>query len=151
MIIRHLRAALPPLVVLVLAAATAACGGVPQGRTVRAAAVRPAAVSTVGAGGWKGLRSAAATQAGEAISTPGFDTGGWLPVTPDDAGAPGTEITALLQNGRCPNVFYADTMRTCLGYQKKNGPVTTAQFAVPWWFRADFPAALGDGQSASLI
>jgi exo-1,4-beta-D-glucosaminidase len=143
------RGAYSAVVVFVLLTTAAACGR--NAAEPVAAIPKAAALTTVGAGGWKVLSSATATQTGQAISTPGFDTGGWLPVTPDDAGAPGTEITALLQNGRCPNVFYADTMRTCLGFQKKNGPVTTAQFAVPWWFRADFTAALTAGQSASLI
>src|SRR4051812_23686240 len=117
------RAPVPLLAVVVLAiagvgvasAATAPAGG---GSTA-------AALSTIGTHGWKVVSSATATQTGQAISSPGFDTSGWLSVTPDDAGAPGTEITALLQNGKCPNVFYADTMKTCLGNQKKNGPVTT--------------------------
>ena len=46
--------------------------------------------------------SAVATQPGAQISTPGFNTSTWLPVTNDDAGAPGTEIEALAQNGKCP-------------------------------------------------
>jgi len=137
--------------VLLLIMATAACAAAPAGRTTSAASTQRSALSAVGAAGWKVLSSATATQTGQAISTPGFDTGGWLSVTPDDAGAPGTEITALLQNGECPDVFYADTMRTCLGFQKKNGPVTTARFAVPWWYRADFTPGLTAGQSASLI
>ena len=37
-----------------------------------------------------------------AISKPGFSARSWLPVTNDDAGAPGTEIEALLQNGALP-------------------------------------------------
>jgi exo-1,4-beta-D-glucosaminidase len=143
------RIPVPLLAVAVLAiagvgVASAATGPANVGSTAPA-------VSTIGAGGWKVLSSATAIQTGQAISAPGFDTGGWLSVTPDDAGAPGTEITALLQNGKCPNVFYADTMKTCLGSQKKNGPVTTAQFAVPWWFRADFTPDLRAGQSASLV
>jgi exo-1,4-beta-D-glucosaminidase len=108
-------------------------------------------LSTIGTGGWKVLSSATATQTGQAISTPGFSTKSWLSVTPDDAGAPGTEITALLQNGKCPDVFFADNMRTCFGTQQGNGPVTMAQFAVPWWFRTDFTPDLRSGQSASLI
>src|SRR4051794_30257318 len=146
MIVRKWRAS-----VLLLVMATAACAVAPTGRATPAAPAPQSAVSAVGAAGWKVLSSATATQTGQAISAPGFNTGGWLPVTPDDAGAPGTEITALLQNGKCPNVFYADTMKTCLGYQKKNGPVTTAQFAVPWWFRTDFTADLQAGQSAALV
>src|SRR5215470_2608456 len=54
-----------------------------------------------GAGGWKVQSSAIATQSGAQISTPGFNASTWLPVTNDDAGAPGTEIEALAQNGSC--------------------------------------------------
>jgi exo-1,4-beta-D-glucosaminidase len=116
------------------------------------AAAAPPGLTTLGTAGWTVLSSATATQGGAKISTPGFDTSSWLKVRPDDAGAPGTEITALLQNNKCPNVFVADNMKTCFGTQKKNsGPVTTAQFATPWWFRTDFTAALGTGQTASLV
>ena len=62
-------------------------------------------VSTLGQGGWKVQSSGTATQSGKTISTPGFSTSSWLSVKRDDAGAPGTEIEALLQNGTCPNVF----------------------------------------------
>ncbi|MFI9381723.1 glycosyl hydrolase 2 galactose-binding domain-containing protein [Kutzneria sp. NPDC052558] len=116
------------------------------------AAADPPGLTTLGAAGWTVLTSATATQGGAKISTPGFDTSNWLKVRPDDAGAPGTEITALLQNNKCPNVFMADNMKTCFGTQKNNsGPVTTAQFATPWWFRTDFDASLAAGQAASLV
>jgi exo-1,4-beta-D-glucosaminidase len=100
-------------------------------------------------GTWKVVSSATATQSGAQISTPGFSTGSWLTVKPDDAGAPGTEINALLQNGKCPNVFFATTMKSCFG-TGKNGAITSGQFSVPWWFRTDFTASLASGQSASL-
>src|SRR5262245_41716359 len=56
-------------------------------------------LTTIGLQGWRVQSSATATQTGDRISTPGFDAAGWLGVTPDDAGAPGTEVEALLQNG----------------------------------------------------
>jgi hypothetical protein len=59
-------------------------------------------VSILGSAGWKVQSSAVATQTGAQISTPGFNTSTWLPVANDDAGAPGTEIEALAQNGKCP-------------------------------------------------
>jgi exo-1,4-beta-D-glucosaminidase len=130
-----------------LVAALALTGALPA-----CAAVSPPGLTTLGAAGWTVLSSATATQGGAKISTPGFDTSNWLKVTPDDAGAPGTEITALLQNNKCPDVFVADNMKKCFGTQKKNsGPVTTAQFATPWWFRTDFTASLDSGQTASLV
>ncbi|NUP51334.1 MAG: beta-mannosidase [Catenulispora sp.] len=90
--------------------------------------------------GWKVLTSATATQTGAQISTPGFNTGAWLSVANDGGGAPGTEINALLQNGTCPNVFVSTNMKTCFGQMTKVGADTIAQFSVPWWYRADFPA-----------
>src|SRR5260221_14772132 len=59
-------------------------------------------ISNLGTSGWKVQSSATATQSGAQISTPGFNTSNWMPVTNDDAGAPGTEVDALAQNGLCP-------------------------------------------------
>ncbi len=116
-----------------------------------AAGTGSTAISNLGAGGWKVLSSATATQTGQQISTPGFNTAGWLSVANDDAGAPGTEIEALLQNGTCPNVFFSTNMKTCFGYMKSIGRDTVKQFNVPWWFRTDFTPALAPGQDAKLI
>ncbi|HEV7647334.1 MAG TPA: beta-mannosidase, partial [Actinophytocola sp.] len=104
---------------------------------------------TLGTHGWQVQSSAVATQPAERISSPSFDTRGWLPVRPDDAGAPGTEINALLQNGACPDVFHSDNMRRCFGYTDKLGPVTIPRFAVPWWFRTDF--TLTANRTARLV
>ena len=102
------------------------------------------------ANGWKVLTSATATQGGGAISTPGFSTSGWLTVANDGGGAPGTEISALLRNGSCPNVYFSANMKTCFGQMTKIGADTIAQFSVPWWYRTDF-AAPPSGQAAKLI
>src|SRR5260370_15993341 len=59
-------------------------------------------IAKLGASGWEVQSSAVATQTGAQISTPGFNTSTWLPVANDDAGAPGTQIEALAQNGQCP-------------------------------------------------
>src|SRR5437879_7515130 len=114
---------------------------------------RPAiGLSTLGVHtGWQVLTSATATQGGATISAPDFDTKGWLSVKPDDAGAPGTEINALLQNGACPNVFYANNMQKCFGYESGVGKETVPQFMNPWWFRTNFAPNLRPGQDASLI
>ncbi|HJP79620.1 MAG TPA: beta-mannosidase [Pseudonocardiaceae bacterium] len=111
----------------------------------------PRGLSNLGSSGWKVLTSATATQGGAAISKAGFDTSKWLSVTPDDGGAPGTEITALLQNGSCPNVYFSTNMKTCFGYLSKPGANTLAQFDVPWWFRTDFTPNVAAGQTATLI
>src|SRR6266536_1789421 len=108
-------------------------------------------LSNLGSGGWKVLSSATATQTGQQISTPGFSTSGWLPVANDDAGAPGTELAALQQNGRCPNIFFSNNMQNCYGQLTKVGPDRIKQFSVPWWWRTDFTANLQAGQDAKLI
>ncbi|MEY9873569.1 exo-1,4-beta-D-glucosaminidase [Streptacidiphilus sp. MAP12-33] len=128
---------------------------VPAAAAAPAAFADPAtgstAVSNLGAtGGWKVLTSATATQGGAAISTPGFSTSGWLSVTNDGGGAPGTEVGALLQNGSCPSVFVSTNMKTCFGQMTKVGAESIAQFSAPWWYRTDFPAPPA-GQDAKLI
>src|SRR5205814_2164671 len=134
-------------VIALVAAATAQASvgsGAPQAKPA-------AAPVTLGTAGWKVLTSATATQSRQQISTPGFSTAGWLSVTPDDAGVPGTEIEALLQNGGCANVFFSVNMRKCFGFTSLNGPVSVARFKVPWWYRTDFTANLAAGQTATLI
>src|SRR5262249_26873627 len=124
-------------------------------------------ISDIGTAGWQVQSSAVATQTGAQISTPGFNTSSWLPVTNDDAGAPGTEIEALAQNGLCPgdtalqpvtqgtggpdSVFFSNNMQLCYGSMNKIGPVTVSRFSVPWWWRADFTPNLQAGQRATLI
>jgi exo-1,4-beta-D-glucosaminidase len=124
-------------------------------------------ITNLGGSGWTVQSSAIATQSGAQISTPGFNTSTWLPVANDDAGAPGTEIEALAQNGRCPNdtalqpvnqssggpnsVFFSNNMQLCYGFMSKIGPDTVSQFNVPWWWRTDFTPNLASGQTATLI
>ncbi|MGZ4226660.1 MAG: glycosyl hydrolase 2 galactose-binding domain-containing protein [Solirubrobacteraceae bacterium] len=117
---------------------------------VLAAPAASADVTTAGLGGWQVQSTAQATQAPAAISTPGFATASWLHVRPDDAGAPGTEVGALVQTGHCPNVFFSTNMKDCFGYLSEiDDPVP--QFAVPWWFRTDFTAHPGHGDNTDLI
>src|SRR5215470_18009393 len=124
-------------------------------------------ISNLGANGWTVQSSAVATQTGAQISTPGFNTSTWLPVTNDDAGAPGTELEALAQNGLCPgdtalqpvnqstsspnSVFFSNNMQLCYGFMNKIGPDTVSEFSVPWWWRTDFTPNPQAGQAATLI
>ncbi len=147
------------LSVAAAAALVAALGAVITASQTASAAIVPqpnastgsTAVTDLGTGGWRVLTSTTATQTGAQISTPGFSTSGWLPVTNDSADAPGTEINALLQNGSCPDVFFSNNMKTCFGQMTKVGADTIAQFSVPWWYRTDFTATLSSSQYASLI
>src|SRR5690348_14036252 len=124
-------------------------------------------ISNLGTGGWEVQSSAVATQTGAQISTPGFNTSTWLPVSNDDAGAPGTELEALAQNGRCPgdtalqpvnqdtsspnSVFFSNNLQLCYGNMTRIGPDSVAAFDVPWWWRTDFMPNLTAGQTATLI
>ncbi|MBV9381753.1 MAG: hypothetical protein JOY82_18540 [Streptosporangiaceae bacterium] len=109
-----------------------------------------------------------ATQSGNEISAPGFGTRGWLPVAPDDAGAAGTEVEALVRNGVCPDdpalqpvnqsasgphsVFYSDNLQKCFGAPMTNpGLDTNPLFSVPWWFRTGFSSRPRPGQDAKLV
>src|SRR5215467_6791942 len=121
-----------------LTAASPAAGA--PARTAAVAAASPSDtgasdVSNLGANGWTVQSSAVATQGGAQISTPGFNTSTWLPVSNDDAGAPGTEIEALAQNGKCPgdtalepvnqstggphSVFFSTNIQSCYGFMNK--------------------------------
>jgi exo-1,4-beta-D-glucosaminidase len=123
-------------------------------------------VVNLGSGGWRVASSATATQSGAVISQPGFNAGSWLPVRNDDAGAPGTEIEALLQNADCPghpglhvnqrtggrnSVFYGTNMKRCYGYLSHIGKDTVPRFSVPWWWRTDFATSAKHGQRVTLI
>ncbi len=151
------------------APARPAAPGNPASAAVLAAAPSTGAsdITNLGSGGWSVLSSASTTATGAQISTPGFNTSGWLPVTNDDAGAPGTEVEALAQNGLCPgdtalqpvnqstsspkSVFFSNNIQLCYGYMNKIGPVSVSAFDVPWWWRTDFTPNLQAGQTATLI
>ncbi len=111
--------------------------------------VASAATQTVGLQGWQVQSSASAGNDGAAVSRPGFAPTGWLKVAPDDGGAPGTEVDALVQNGRCPHVFFSTNLKRCFGYMKSIGADTIPRFAAPWWFRTTFSGA--GGPHASLV
>jgi exo-1,4-beta-D-glucosaminidase len=164
------------LVVLSLASSAASGSVSPGPQAAGAPAAHRAAapaqtgasdVTDLGAGGWRVQSSAVATQSGANISTPGFNVSSWLPVTNDDAGAPGTEIEALARNGMCPgdpslqpvnqstdspdSVYYSDNMKLCYGSMTSIGADSVKEFDVPWWWRADFTPDLASGQHATLI
>src|SRR5581483_1789481 len=104
------------------------------GVAVAAAPAASADTRTVGLGGWQVQSSAPVSQSGEQSSAPGFAAGSWVEVKPDDAGAPGTKVGALLQTAACPDVFYSTNMATCFRYMDAVGADTIPRFAVPWSF-----------------
>jgi exo-1,4-beta-D-glucosaminidase len=108
-------------------------------------------LTTLGLGGWQVLSSTYATQSGARISRPSYPTRSWLHVRPDDAGAVGTEIEALIQNGRCTDVFYSNRMQSCFGYMGRIGADTVPRFSVPWWFRTQFTLHLLPSEHEQLV
>jgi hypothetical protein len=108
-------------------------------------------MTTLGLHGWRVQSSARAGTDGAAVSRPGYGARSWLPVTPDDGGAPGTEVEALVQNHRCRNVFFSTNMKRCFGFMSTVGRDTIPAFSVPWWFRTTFAARLARGAHATLI
>jgi exo-1,4-beta-D-glucosaminidase len=115
------------------------------------ASTASADVFTVGLRGWQVQTSRIAHQPGAVISGPGFATGTWLHVHPDNAGAVGTEVGALVQAGRCPSVFFSTNMKNCFGFLAQRGRDTIPEFSVPWWFRTTFSSHLKSSQHAQLI
>ncbi len=105
----------------------------------------------LGGAGWRVLSSAATPAGGAQISAPGFAASSWLHVKNDDGAAPGTEIAALLQNKRCPAVFYSTNMANCFGYMSSIGQDTIPQFSVPWWYRTTFRSSGKAGRYESLV
>ncbi|GAB2577949.1 glycosyl hydrolase 2 galactose-binding domain-containing protein [Microlunatus antarcticus] len=118
-------------------------------RLLRTDAPADLGTTTLGRQGWRVVSTATEHGSGNAVSQTGHSTKRWLPVKPDDGGAPGTEINALLQNGACPKVFYSDNLKKCFGTQE-TGPETVKRFAVPWWYRTTF-ATPKHGDHAELI
>ena len=105
---------------------------------------------------WQVVSSAIATDAGDAVSQPGYATTAWLQVHTNDADAVGGEVAAQLQNtpasSQCgaDNIFYGENITTCQGAQPGAHSAPNAPYNVPWWFRTEFTPDLKAGQNATL-
>ena len=88
----------------------------------RAPVAAPAPGSSEPISAWTIQSTAKVTAADSAVSQPGFSTAGWHP-----AAARSTVYAALVADGTYPDPFYSTAMKS----------VPTADFAVPWWYRAD--------------
>lgn len=87
-----------------------------------------AAGSTTPIGHWLIQDSAKAQQGGAEISTNGFPTKDWYPVS-----GRATVMTGLLENGVYKNVFYSDNLRAV-----QVPGASGNHFVVPWWYRSEF-------------
>jgi len=113
-------------IVMLVALATA-----PLARAAAAFAptqVNGAAGSATAIADWEIQESAKAQQRGAEVSSAGFATRGWYPVS-----GRATVMAGLLENGTYRNVFYSDNLRTA------QPPDSSGDlFVVPWWYRTEF-------------
>lgn len=72
---------------------------------------------------WEIQSSATAQQGGAEISSDGFATRDWYPVS-----GRATVMAGLVENGKYKDVFHEDNLRT----------VARHHFVVPWWYRTQF-------------
>ena len=77
---------------------------------------------------WQIQSSAKAQQSGAEVSSAGYTTGEWYPVS-----GRATVMAGLLENGKYENVFYGDNLRAATDPDSSGGV-----FVVPWWYRSQF-------------
>ena len=90
-----------------------------------------AGASTTSIDHWQIQSSSKAQQGGAEVSSTGFSTEGWYPVS-----GRATVMAGLLENGKYDNVFYSDNLRAA-AEPESSGVV----FVVPWWYRTEFTVA----------
>ena len=85
---------------------------------------------------WQIQSSAKVQESGAEISSDGFSTDGWSPVS-----GRATVMAGLMENGKYKDVFHDDDLRT----------VARHHFVVPWWYRTQFTLTKGaDGRHTLL-
>ena len=87
--------------------------------------------SATAIGHWQIQSSAKAQQGGAEISSAGYSTRGWYPVS-----GRATTMAGLLENDTYKNVFYSDNLRA-VEEPDSSGNV----FVIPWWYRSEFTLA----------
>jgi exo-1,4-beta-D-glucosaminidase len=110
--------------------ALAASAAVPPARS---GAVAPTRVdggggSTTAVAGWQIQSSDKAQEDGGEISSTGFSTDGWYPVS-----GRATVMAGLLENGKYKDVFYSDNLRAV-----QSPDASGSLFVNPWWYRTEF-------------
>jgi len=90
---------------------------------------------------WQIQSSAKAQQGGAEISSAGFSTQGWYPVS-----GRATVMAGLLENRTYENVFYGDNLRA-VEEPDSSGNV----FLVPWWYRTEFTLRKEALQTRTLL
>ena len=90
---------------------------------------------------WQIQSSAKAQQGGAEVSSAGFSTEGWYPVS-----GRATVMAGLLENGVYENVFYSDNLRA-VEEPDSSGNL----FLIPWWYRTEFTLAEGAPGARTLL
>ena len=101
--------------------------------------------STTPVAHWQIQSTAKAQQSGAEVSSAGFSTQGWYPVS-----GRATVMAGLLENGKYDdragsegipsgeNVFYSDNLRAV-----EEPDASGTMFVIPWWYRTEFTVAEG--------
>jgi len=90
---------------------------------------------------WQIQSSAKAQQSGAEVSSAGFSTEGWYPVS-----GRATVMAGLMENDTYKNVFYSDNLRAA-EEPDSSGNV----FLIPWWYRTEFNVAEGGKDTHTLL
>ena len=90
---------------------------------------------------WQIQSSSKAQQSGAEVSSAGFSTHAWYPVS-----GRATVMAGLLENGTYENVFYGDNLRA-IEEPDASGNV----FLIPWWYRTEFNVAKGAESLRTLL
>ncbi len=90
---------------------------------------------------WQIQSSAKAQQSGAEVSSAGYSTRDWYPVS-----GRATVMAGLLENGTYKNVFYSDNLRAA-EEPDSSGNV----FVIPWWYRTEFTVAEGGRGTRTLL
>jgi exo-1,4-beta-D-glucosaminidase len=90
---------------------------------------------------WQIQSSAKAQQSGAAVSSAGFSTRGWHPVS-----GRATVMAGLLENGTYQDVFYGDNLRA-VEEPDSSGNL----FVIPWWYRSEFTLVKGAQEIRTLL
>jgi len=90
---------------------------------------------------WQIQSSAKAQQGGAEVSTAGFSTEGWYPVS-----GRATVMAGLMENGKYPSVFYGDNLRAV-----EEPDASGTLFVTPWWYRTEFTVADGARDTHTFV
>jgi exo-1,4-beta-D-glucosaminidase len=90
---------------------------------------------------WQIQSSAKAQQSGAEVSSTGFSTRDWYPVS-----GRATVMAGLLENGTYQNVFYGDNLRAVEAPDAGGN-----MFLIPWWYRTEFTVVEGASGIRTLL